>query len=257
MHKPSSLRDYLIAGLIATSLFVFFCLYLSFRHGALFGAPMTDTLYYPNKALAGVAMTMLALTFLIGPIVRYFDRYDTWLSYRKEIGILAGFLAVIHGLVSYYLLPIKFPRVWIEFSAIEFCAGLVGAILLVALFVLSWKSIILLVGGGTWWFLQRWGLRVTVIATLIHVYVMKWSSWVTWYTTGNNLPALGLLLTLFITWVVVVRLYESLFLFRACGFATKEICMDIEIKSRGRRFFLTSFVVYALLTAFMLLRPLF
>lgn len=267
MHKPSSFRDYLIATLIATSLFVFFGFYLCIRQGYLWDAPATaDTLFLPNKALAGTAMALLALTFLIGPIVRYFDRYDTWLSYRKEIGIVAGFLAVLHGIVSYTLLPIKFPQVWIDFTATEFLAGLVGVIVLIILFVLSWKSVILLVTGGPWWFLQRWGLRIAVIATLIHVYVMKWSSWATWFTRGGGqptpelaipaLPALGLLITLFITWVVVIRLYETLFLFRDCGFKAKEICMDLEIKARGRRFFVWSFWIYLALTLVVLLRHL-
>lgn len=265
MHKPSSFRDYLIATLIATTLFVFFGFYLFIRHGFLWSTPTTtDALFLPNKALASVAMTLLAFTFLIGPIVRYFDRYDTWLSYRKEIGILAGFLAIVHGLISYCLLPIKFPQAWIDFTATEFLAGLVGAITLAVLFILSWKSIILLVTGGPWWFLQRFGLRLAIIATLIHVYVMKWSSWTTWFTQGNTkptaelirpeLPALELLVTLFITWVVVIRFYETILLFRDCGFKAKEICMDLQIKSRGRHFFIWSFLVYLVLTLIILVR---
>ncbi len=254
MHKPSSMRDYLIASLITASLLVFFGFYLFIRRGYFFDAPLTaDTLFVPNKALAGVAVTLLAFTFLIGPITRYFDRFDTWLSYRKEIGIMAGFLAVAHGLVSYYLLPIKFPQVWIEFSSMEFGAGLAGAIVLILLFVLSWKSIITRMSGRLWWFLQRWGLRAAVVLTLIHVYIMKWSGWIKWLQQGGGkataelanpwMPGLGILVTLFITWVVVIRLYESLFLFRAFGFTTKEISMDQVIKKRGRRFFLGSLFV--------------
>lgn len=254
MHKPSSLRDYLIASLITTFLLVFFGLYLFIRRGYFFDAPITaDTLYIPNKALAGVSATLLALTFLIGPIVRYFDRFDTWLSYRKEIGIVGGFLAIAHGLVSYYLLPLKFPQVWIEFTTPEFGAGLIGVIILALLFVLSWKFIITRMPGSLWWLLQRWGLRLAVAFTLIHVYVMKWDGWMKWLKQGGGnatvelanpwMPGLGMLVTLFITWVVVVRLYESLVLFRDCGFKTKEICMDQEIKKSGRRFFLWSFFV--------------
>lgn len=257
MHKPSSLWDYTIATLIAASLVAFFSLYLSFRHGYLFNAPPTaDTLYVFNKILIGAGTVLLAFTFLIGPIVRYFDRFDTWLSYRKEIGIVAGFLAVAHGLVSYYLLPLKFPQEWIEFSSVEFGAGLIGAILLVILFVLSWKHVILLVGGGPWWFLQRWGLRAVIVATLVHVYVMKWSAWVKWWQQGGTatpelihplMPALGLLVTLFLTWVVIIRLYESLFLFRDLGWKSKEISIDPVLKGRGRRFFLGTFWILVLL----------
>ena len=265
MHKPSSLRDYLVATVIAASLLVLFGIYLFFRRGYFFDAPPTaDMLYVPNKALAGTAMTLLAFTFLIGPIMRYFDRFDTWLSYRKEIGIVAAFLAVAHGVISYYLLPLKFPQEWLDFSTLEFAAGLVGAILLILLFILSFKKVIMAVQGGRWWFLQRWGLRLAVLATLLHVYVMKWPAWVKWLTKGGGastaelanpwLPGLGILATLFITWVVVIRLYESLFLFRSCGISTKEICMDINIKSKGRRFFLWSFSVLCVLSLVVITR---
>lgn len=264
MHKPSSFRDYLIATLITACILVGFSLYLFLRRGYFFDAPLTaDLLYVPNKALAGTAMTLLAFTFLIGPITRYFDRFDQWLSYRKEIGIVAAFLAVAHGLVSYYLLPLKFPNEWIEFSTPEFGAGLVGVLFLVLLYILSFKKIILLVHGGPWWFLQRWGLRAVIILTLIHVFALKWSGWVTWLKQGGSItpelahpfmPGLGILVTLFIVWVVVVRLYESLFLFKDFGFKSKEIVMDVTLKARGRRFFIWSFWIFVLLFVLVLTR---
>jgi len=258
MHKPSNLRDYLIAGLITTSLLVFFGFYLLVRRGYFFDAPATaDTLFVPNKVLAGVGMTLLAITFLIGPIVRYFDRFDKWLGYRKEIGIVGGFLAIFHGIISYYLLPKKFPQTYLDFTTLEFGAGLIGALLLFFLFILSFKKIIGMMSGNLWWVLQRWGLRLAIALTLIHVYIMKWNGWVKWLKQGGGnataelanpwMPGLGILVTLFITWVVIVRLYESLILFRDCGFKTKEICMDQEIKKRGRRFFLVSFWILVML----------
>ncbi len=265
MHKPSSLRDYVIAFLIAGAIMILFGFYIFFRRGYLFDAPPTaDLLYVPNKVLAGTAMTLLALTFIIGPIVRYFDRFDKWLGYRKEIGIVAAFLAIFHGLVSYYLLPLKFPRFWIDFSSIEFGAGLVGAALLAFLFFISFKQAITLLGAGRWWFLQRWGLRLAVIATLIHVYAMKWPGWVKWLTQGGGkataelahpfLPGLGLLATLFITWVVIIRFHESVFLFKDLGLTPKEISINEDLKKRGRRFFIYSFWIFVLLSVVVLLR---
>jgi len=264
MHKPSSLRDYTIATLLATTLIAFFSLYLSYRRGYLFDAPPTaDTLYVFNKILIGAGTILLAFTFLIGPIVRYFDRFDAWLSYRKEIGIVGAFLAVAHAIISYWHLPLKFPQEWIDLSSPEFAAGLVGVLLLILLFLISFKSAITALGGGTWWFLQRWGLRVVIVTTLVHVYVMKWNGWVKWWKQGGAvtpelahplLPGLGLLVTLFLTWVVIVRLYESFFLFKDFGFTSKEIAMDPILKARGRSFFVRSFWILALLYMIVFLR---
>ena len=264
-HKPSSLRDYIIACLIATVLLVLGSCYLLIRRVYFFDAPPTaDMLYVPNKALAGVAMTLLAFTFLIGPLTRYFDRFDAWLSYRKEIGIVGGFLALFHALISYFLLPKKFPQEWLDFSTPAFGAGLLGALLLLFLFILSWKSILTLFSGQVWWFLQRFGLRLVIFLTLIHVYAMKWQSWVQWFTHGGGtasaelahpeMAGLGILLTVFITWVVMVRTYESFFLFKDFGFSTKEISMDPLLKARGRRFFLGSFILFLVLFFIILTR---
>lgn len=247
MHKPSGFRDYIIAMLLAATVFVFFSLYLVTRRGYFFDAPTTaDPLFVPNKAIATAGMTLLAFTFLLGPLSRYFNRWDYLLAYRKEIGIVGGFLAIFHGLISYFLLPKKFPQEWIDFSSWEFGAGLAGALLLVALFVLSWKRVIAKFSGPVWWFLQRWGLRLVIIATLIHVFAMKWSGWIKWIKQGGGkataelanpwMPGLGILASLFIAWVVIVRLYETIFLFKDFGWKPKEIVMDESLRLRGRRF---------------------
>ncbi len=264
-HKPSSLRDYLIASLVTTTLIVLFGAYIFVRRGYLFDAPpTTDMLYIPNKVLASVAMTLIALTFIIGPVTRYFDRFDKWLGYRKEIGIVGGLLAILHGIVTYYLLPIEFPSEWIDFTAPQTAAGLTGAILLGLLFFISFKKAILLLGAGRWWFLQRFGLRFVVVFTLVHVYVLKWDSWIMWLVQGDGnptlelanpwLPGLGILATLFITWVVIVRLYESVCLFRNIGLTTKEISIDPILRARGRRFFLGSLLILAILYAIVFTR---
>lgn len=258
MHKPSSARDYLVALLIATSLTVFFSCYLLFRRGYFFDAPPTaDTLFVFNKAIVGVGAILLAFTFLIGPIVRYFDRFDKWLGYRKEIGIVGGFLALSHGIISYFFLPLKFPQSKMDISSVTLGAGLIGILVLIFLFTLSFKKAIGVVGTSRWWFLQRWGLRLVIALTLIHVYTMKWTGWVKWLKQGGGnktaelahpmIPGLGMLVTLFFTWVVIVRLYESFFLFRNCGFSAKEICNDTAIKARGRRFFIGSFWILIIL----------
>lgn len=266
MHKPSSLRDYVIAVLIAAALLVFFGFYLFIRRGYFFDAPPTaDMLYVPNKAIAGAAVTMLALTFLIGPIVRYFDRLDNWLSYRKEIGIVGGFLAVAHVVITYNFLPLKFPQAKLNLISWEFGGGMIATLLLIFLFIISFKKIIDLFGGKLWWFLQRWGLRLAILFTLIHVYAMKWNGWIKWIKTGGSsaptaelanpqMSGLGLLVMLFVTWVVIVRLYESIFVFKNFGLSTKEISMDTTLQAHGRRFFIGSFLVLIGLYFFVITR---
>lgn len=264
MHKPSSLRDYLVAILISASLTVLLGSYLYIRRGFMFDAPAgADPLYVPNKVIANAGMIILAFTFLIGPIVRYFDRFDTWLGYRKEIGIVGAFMALSHGTISYFYLPQNYPNEYIDFASLKFAAGLLGALLLFFLFIISFKKAIELIGASRWWFLQRWGLRLAIAFTLAHVYALKWNGWVKWLTQGAVpskelaapwLPGASLLAILFITWVVIVRLYESVFLFKNFGLSAREISMDPILKTRGRRFFITSFWVLIALYALVITR---
>ena len=110
MHKPSSGRDYLVALLLASSVTVFLGFYLFIRRGYLFTAPSSvDMLYVPNKAIAGAGVILIAFVFLLGPIVRYFDRFDKWLGYRKEIGIVGTFLLLADGTITYFYLPLNPP----------------------------------------------------------------------------------------------------------------------------------------------------
>lgn len=250
MHKPSNMRDYLISFFIAFALATILSAYLLFRRGYFFDAPPTaDMLFVPNKVIAGTGMTILAFTFLIGPIARYFDRFDNLLQLRKEIGIVGGFFALMHAFVSYFFLPLKFPQKSLDFFELSFGAGFLGAILLIFLFILSFKSIIARMEGRKWWFLQRWGLRLVIAFTLIHVFVMKWEGWVKWLKDGGKvtaelanpwLPGAGILVSMFIAWVVIVRLYEMIFLYREFGFSTKEISSDETLRLRGRQFFIRS-----------------
>jgi DMSO/TMAO reductase YedYZ heme-binding membrane subunit len=257
MHKPSSLRDYLVAASMAAGLLVVLGGYLYARHGYLFGAPAgTGTFYLPNRALAGAAAAMLAAVFLVGPLSRYFDRFDQWLGYRKEIGIVGGVLAVLHGVVSAWFVPEKFSLEWL-FSEKSFwtaSAGLVGAAVLVALAALSPNILIRKVGGTRWWLMQRWGLRIAVVATLLHVLPMKWNGWAAWLAEGGRrtselarpeMPPAGLFVALFLAWVAAVRTYESAFLFRSAGWRTREIGADAVLLARGRRFVLSTLALLA------------
>lgn len=253
MHKPSNARDYFVAFFIAIIIFVILACYLYVRRGYMLDAPISaGPLYVPNKVIAGVGVMMLALVFLIGPVARYFDRFDHWLNYRKEIGIVGGFLAIAHGVISAWFVPAKFSLVGL-FSPERYqtaLAGLAGVLILAFLIVISLKSLIEKIGGSRWWFLQRWGLRLVVIATLLHVIPMKWSGWARWFQEGaKQTPELlnpwmtpaSILVTLFLVWVVLIRTYETVFLFRNLGVRTKEISLDSALKARGRRFFLLTF----------------
>lgn len=253
--KPLSLHDYVVAILIALGLTLFGAVYLGvFRRTYLFGAPPhVDAFYVPNKVIIGTGILMLAFTFLIGPLARYFNAFDNLVRYRKEIGIVGGFFALFHVVVSYFYLPLKFPRSGMDFTGVIYGAGLVATFVTIFLILISFQKAVDLLG-NRWWFLHRWGLRMLILFAVIHVYVMKWNgAWVKWVMIGGGpstpelpngwLPGLGLLTGMFLTWVVIVRLYETVFIFKDLGLKPKEISRDEKLRRHGRRFVIGSFCV--------------
>ncbi|MFZ1654326.1 MAG: hypothetical protein WBO92_00255 [Candidatus Moraniibacteriota bacterium] len=248
-YKLSNFRDYFIATLMGGVLTVFLGAYLFLRRGYMFAAPVSaGALYVPNKVLAGVAVVLIALSFLIGPLTRYFNRFDTWLNYRKEIGVVGGLLGILHGIISAFLVPAKFTLdgLFSSYSLTTTIAGLIATVVFAALIVISYQALIQKIGGARWWFFQRWGIRIGVVTLVSHVIVMKWASWVKWFQVGvPQTPELAnpwmapasLLVTLFLAWVVLIRLYESVFLYKGFGWSgTREISNDVELLRRGRRF---------------------
>lgn len=202
-------RQYGAALFTAIPVFVVLSLYIFYRRGYY-------DLYIANKAFAGDAAILLGVVFLLGPLSRFFSAFDRYLQYRKEIGIVAFFLALVHGLVSLFFLPSKFPiSRYVSTLNWPFVFGLAALVVLVMLFFISNSWVENRLGTKRWGWLQNWGLRVVVGLTILHVFVMKYAGWINWYKVGGEaslahpeLPGGGLLVGWFLFFAFLVRLSE-------------------------------------------------
>lgn len=202
-------QQYGAALAAAIPLFVILSVYLFYRRGYY-------DLYIANKVFAGVAALLLGIVLLIGPGSRLFSFPGRYIQYRKEIGIVAFFLAFIHGTVSLFFLPSKFPLArFLETLNWPFIFGLIATIILIAIFLISNNWAMTVIGKKRWWRLQYWGVRLVFILVILHVFVMKWEGWVKWYKVGGGKelvhpewPGAGLLVGWFMVFVVLVRLAE-------------------------------------------------
>ena len=202
-------QQYGVALAAAVSLFAILSVYLFFRRGYY-------DLYIANKIFAGAAAILLGIVLLIGPLSRLFSFPDRYVQYRKELGIVAFFLALIHGIVSFFFLPSKFPLSrFLGTLNWPFVFGLVATAILIAIFFISNDRAMIAIGRERWWRLQYWGVRLVFAFVLLHVFVMKWDGWVKWYKIGGTSdlihpewPGAGLLVGWFMAFVVLVRLAE-------------------------------------------------
>jgi hypothetical protein len=118
------------------------------------------------------------------------------------------------------------------------------------LILISFENAKILFGASRWWLLHRFGLRLVILFAVIHFFCIEWDTWVQWLTQSADKPSAELLSPwmpepttfagLFVVWVVIVRLYETVFLYRDFGLKPKEIAQDANLRLRGRRFFIYS-----------------
>lgn len=202
-----TLKKYFVSVAVGLVIFAAFSGYLFLRRGYY-------DLFIANKALAGAAFVLLAFVLLIGLLSRYFVRFDGWLVYRKELGIVSFVFALAHVIAS-FLVP-QF-NLFSRAALVNFNLWLGGLALLILLFltVISGNWAVKKFGGQRWWFFHQWGARLALLLVLYHVFLMKYGGWVSWFVEGGSktlarpyLPPLSLLSFLPAVFVVVVRLGE-------------------------------------------------
>ena len=202
-------QQYGAALAVAVPLFVILSIYLFYRRGYY-------DLYITNKVFAGVSAVLLGIVILIGPGSRLFSFPDRYVQYRKELGIVAFFLALIHGLVSFFFLPSRFPLSgFLGTLNWPFIFGLVATIILIVIFFISNNWMMNVFSREKWWWLQYWGIRLAFALVILHVFIMKWSGWIKWYKVGGSSdlmhpewPGAGLLVGWFMAFVIIARLAE-------------------------------------------------
>lgn len=203
-----TVRQYAIALITSLIFFVILSFYIVLRRGYY-------DLYIANKVFAGVSFLLLGAILFIGSVSRLYTRFDTWVKYRKELGILAFGLAILHGIVSLYFLPDHFPSARYTTTNLPFLFGLSALSIVAVLFIFSFDRIISLFDKKTWWQLQYWGIRVAVFLVFLHVVIMKYPGWINWFTRGGGselarpyLPPASFLVSLILFFVVVTRFGE-------------------------------------------------
>ena len=207
MNKEQ-IRQYSVAAIFGLVLFILLSGYLFLRRGYF-------DLYIINKVLAGASLIILAVVILIGPLSRLYDRFDSWIIYRKELGIVAFLLVLAHGVISFFFLSDRFSITYFMNYLVTFILGFTSVFVLGYLFILSFERIINFLDRKKWWLVQSWGVRIAGILAFLHVFLLKYPGWVNWYIKGGSpelarpyLPPASIIAFAFAFFVVFVRLSE-------------------------------------------------
>ena len=204
-----ALRQYLVAITVTALIGGGIIYYLFIRSGSFVPS-------IANKGLADISLVLLGIVLLIGPLSRLYSRFDLWVNYRKELGILAFFTGVAHVYLSMFVLARRGPFGLFQSRPLVAYTGLLGLLIMAYLFIISFEKIKTQLGVAKWWKMQYWGARITGVAIFIHITAFKYPEWDTWLngkTEGlalPNLPPANLLVAIFFAFVLLTRLSERL-----------------------------------------------
>ena len=177
--NSESINKYIKATIIALIIFLFLSFYLFLRRGYF-------DLYIANKVFAGTSLIVLASVLLIGSLGRLYNFFDSWLIYRKHLGIISFILAFLHSITSLFFLPNRFTLNYFLTNYFTFGLGLVALVILGYLFIISFEKFIDKMDPKKWWAYQVWGSRIAGILVFFHLVLMKYPGWLKWYQNGGS-----------------------------------------------------------------------
>ncbi len=173
------IQQYGMALVASLTTFMILGAYLFARRGYF-------NMFIVNKVLAGASLILLGLVLIIGPLCAFSPRFQKYLQYRKELGILALLTGLAHGIISAWLLSERFSLSWFIDHWYTALAGTLGLFILVYLGFISniWAQ--QKIGTQRWWAWQRWGARIAFLLIMFHLVVMKWAGWMRWFREGGT-----------------------------------------------------------------------
>lgn len=221
-----SFRQYAVAVALAVGVGVSIGYYLTLRRGYF-------DLSIVNKSLASASLALLGIVLLVGPLSRLYQRFDTWINYRKELGILAFIFGAVHVYLSMFPLARRGPfGLYLSRPLIAY-SGLLGLIIMAVLFVISFEKIKSKLDTAKWWKVQYIGVRITAIAILLHMTLFKYQEWLKWLDGDAGkiaiaaFPPASLLIAIFSGFVLLTRISE----FAGQKLAQKLIPIELTVAS--------------------------
>ncbi len=164
-------------------------------------------LYISNKTFADTAMVLIGASFMFSGLGHFFS-FNRFFVYRKYLGIMGFFYALIHSITSLFLLPklFPFPIYYLRSNnLVAFLFALFSLLILLMMAMISNKFAIHKLGGQLWRNLLRTGY-IAYIFAIFHFGIKKFSVWSAWFSNMGRLPPLNLIIFFFGIVVIGLRI---------------------------------------------------
>lgn len=152
-----------------------------------YSADQRFTLFFLNKTIANVAVVLIAISYLLGPMCIVIPKLARYLSFRRHFGV-AGFLAVVgHMILSILQWNGRFPFGWYVDHKYGVTAAVGATLIFTALALTSHNRLIKDLGSKRWKFIQRLGY-IALILSILHIYIASGNRWNQWLSGEVGMP---------------------------------------------------------------------
>ena len=160
-----------------------------------------------NKATADASIILIGLSMLLTSLCYFWDFWDSYIIYRKHLGLVGFAFGLTHvGLSMGALEKLFLAETW---HSGQYWAPLTGAVALVIFTIMALISnryATTVLGGATWRKLLRTGY-IAVALIWLHVFFLKSARILTWYQDGMQTPpAASVLVLIFMLIVMLSRI---------------------------------------------------
>ena len=175
-------------------------------------------LYISNKAIALASVILIGISFLLGPLTRFWPKiFASKIYLRKYFGLSGFFLASVHIIISLILFNAAYyPKFFAESGKLNLTGelsmlfGVIAFFIFIMVSISSISSIVNSMDKNKWLRIQRLGYLAFALVGL-HVFVMGVEGWFKPNTWPGGLLPISLIAFIIIMLVLCIRLIVIIF----------------------------------------------
>lgn len=170
-------------------------------------------LFIMNKAVAMSATILIGISFLLGPLTRFWpNQFISHLYLRKHLGIIGFWFAALHAIMSLVLLnPSNYSKFFLESGKFNLIGessmlfGILSFLIFTAISITSLPPIEKHMHPDQWKLVQRMGY-LAYFFVLLHVTIMGYSGWFRADSWQYGMASISLISALFVLFVLLIRI---------------------------------------------------
>lgn len=171
--------------------------------------------YIINKVFGSTAAVLAGITLLTGPLSRYIPFFTKLMTIRRQLGLTAFFLALLHVCTSILFLQSKFPLSWYIQEWLPITFGTLAVGIWAYMTYISRNSKIVELTSAVWKKRLSISGLLAFLFIFLHLTVMKYQGWIRWFNgevkktpelANPTYPPASLFVLAFIAIVILYRI---------------------------------------------------